>query len=154
MGNQIFGWIDEKLFSILKLDLEASIRYVDHRSKADENGHGVLHDMDVIDTKSSALLAHITLMLAVVALLFDSESPLNKLLIVEFVLYTGLATALLRCIDILGPPYRTIQFENEENAIQYWHREALIRRSICQLVQRGTIFLTAILGLTILIRVF
>ena len=62
--------------------------------------------MDVIDTKASALLAHLSIFAAVAGILLgqsDPESNLRLLLLGEFISLLVLAIICLRCLRMLLP---------------------------------------------------
>ncbi len=53
--------IDSIVKRLAKLDPQKNRSYVEARVRADEDTGGILYDMAIIDSKSSALLTHISL---------------------------------------------------------------------------------------------
>ncbi len=107
----------------------------------------ILYDMDIIDSKSSALLTHISIMFVVIGFfLSETEkfSVINFLFLVEFVAYLMIAMALLRCIDIMGPPFRQPP-EDKEERTQMYYFEVTLRREIYHRSLRLVYLLTAAL---------
>lgn len=110
------------------------------------NEHGPLYDMGIIDSKSAALLTHISVMLVVLTSIKDQGPPwMQAVLRFELVAYGVLTCVLLRCVDLGGPPFRwPIRGDAQ------WLLEASLRRTIYQTVLRGvwtlTVLLTAVLA--------
>jgi len=87
--------------------------------------------MDVIDGKSAVLLTHVLVMLAVVVgILFavsdDSSSLFTLVLQAKVVLYAIVAMFLIRCIDVMGPPFKRNGGEPEQINVKY-RNEILVR---------------------------
>ncbi len=61
----MYNLIDRIFASLLSLNEEDERKFADRRRDITHISH-ILHDMVIIDTKSSALLTHVSVMLAVV----------------------------------------------------------------------------------------
>ena len=142
--NMWFRWFDSVVIWIWSLEPKLNEEYVAARRIIDDKTGGALYDMDVIDSKSSALLTHISIILAVLAVLINNESTARWFFTVEFVLYALNATILLRCVDILGPPFRAVPSEDTDLR-SYGHMEGLIRRTVYQFALRSAAVLTVVL---------
>lgn len=142
-------WVlDKAVIFMLRLKEEHEDQFASKREDVEHIKH-ILYDMDVIDGKSSALLTHVSVMLAVVVgILFtvsdDANSLFSIILKTEVVLYASVALFLLRCVDVMGPPFRRVDGEMEAVNIKY-RNEILIRRAIYQLMARLVFVLTFIL---------
>jgi len=145
----LIKWFDKLVVKVWKLEATDNKMYVKARRSGDTDTGGAVYDMGVIDSKSSALLSHTSIILAVLGILINIGGPAKIFFVIEFVLYAALATLLLRCVDILGPPYRPLVNDTEDLA-DYWHLEALIRRTIYQFVLRGVIFLSFFLIVSVI----
>lgn len=69
------------------------------------NRQAIFKYMDDIDSKSSALLAHVSMIIAAVSVMlaaFD-QSFFKYLLLLELAIYIVVAIGLLRCVSILRP---------------------------------------------------
>lgn len=117
------------------------------------NRQHVLHDMSVIDAKSSALLTHVSIMMAVVAVFLSQPngSHWTWVLTVELVMFSVVAMFLLRCIDIMGPPLRPVP-QDAEKATAYYRREILVRRGILQWMIRLVLLITLAVVVTVLLK--
>lgn len=110
----------------------------------DERTH-ILYDMDIIDSKSAALLTHVSVMLAVIAVLItQSESVWRWIMIAELTAFCLVGMLLLRCVDVMGPPYR-VPPDDEENLRETYCDEVLLRRGVYQAMLRTVFGLTAAL---------
>ncbi|MCG7755836.1 MAG: hypothetical protein LZF63_04160 [Nitrosomonas sp.] len=155
----MYDLVDKVFKTLLSLNEEDERKFADARKDINHINH-ILHDMVIIDTKSSALLTHVSVMLAVViGMLFtligpkESGSILAYLLKVEMVTYAVVAMVLLRCLDIMGPPFRKLRNEMHEIDAQY-HQEIVIRRAIYQLMSRVVFILTVVLILITFLKIF
>ena len=155
----MYDLVDKVFKTFLSLNEEDERKFADARKDINHINH-ILHDMVIIDTKSSALLTHVSVMLAVViGMLFtligpnESGSILAYLLKVEMVTYAVVAMVLLRCLDIMGPPFRKLRNEMHEIDAQY-HQEIVIRRAIYQLMSRVVFILTVVLILITFLKIF
>ncbi|NBQ69780.1 MAG: hypothetical protein EBU46_13530 [Nitrosomonadaceae bacterium] len=155
----MYDLVDKVFKTLLSLNEEDERKFADVRKDINHINH-ILHDMVIIDTKSSALLTHVSVMLAVViGMLFtligpnESGSILAYLLKVEMVTYAVVAMVLLRCLDIMGPPFRKLRNEMHEIDAQY-HQEIVIRRAIYQLMSRVVFILTVVLILITFLKIF
>lgn len=155
----MYDLIDRIFTAVLSLDEEDERKFAETR-KDIPHIHHILHDMVIIDTKSSALLTHVSVMLAVViGMLFtligpnESGSILAYMLKVEMVAYALVAMVLLRCLDIMGPPFRKLKNGMQEIDAQY-HQEIVIRRGIYQLMSRVVFTLTVVLIFITFLKIF
>ncbi|MBS0423488.1 MAG: hypothetical protein JSR71_03465 [Proteobacteria bacterium] len=155
----MYDLVDKVFKTLLSLNEEDERKFADTRKDINHINH-ILHDMVIIDTKSSALLTHVSVMLAVViGMLFtligpkESGSILAYLLKVEMVAYAVVAMVLLRCLDIMGPPFRKLRNEMREIDAQY-HKEIIIRRAIYQLMSRVVFILTVVLIMITFLKIF
>lgn len=144
------GLFDRIIVRRLDLTSEANASYVKARKGNDPNTGGALYDMDIVDNKSAALLTHVSLIMAALALLIGQSDDIRIVYVVEFIIYALIATTLLRCVDILGPPTRP--HPQDEQAEEYWHLEAIIRRAVYQFSRRAVIFMTLAMCLTVLLE--
>ncbi len=83
----------------------------------------------------------------VLAMLIQQAGSARLWVTGEFVVYALPATTLLRCLRIAGPPFDSPDDGDAEHL--YWHSEALVRRTIYQMVQFAVVWLTLILALTV-----
>ncbi len=133
---------DERLFEAQR----AGLKNRDH----------FLHDMSLIDSKSSALLTHVSIMLAVIAvLLAQPNSPVWKwIFTAELIAFSAVGVLLLRCVDILGPPFRRLSPDGDGKLEEYYRSEVLLRRAIFQGMVRMVRFLTVCLIVIVAIKSF
>jgi hypothetical protein len=119
-----------------------------------ENREHALHDMSIIDAKSSALLTHVSIMLAVIAvLLAQPNSSLWKwVFTAELIAFSVVSVLLLRCVDILGPPFRRPVPDADGGLEAYYRTEILLRRTIFQAMIRTVRFLTVCLIVIVAIK--
>lgn len=103
--------------------------------------------MDDIDNKSSALLTHVSMLIAATSILVSDEhyEILKLLFLVEGVGYVLIATVLLRCLNIISP-YSVCISNFDEDSI----KEATIRLLVYERARNITIIFTT----TFLISVF
>ncbi|MXS82776.1 hypothetical protein [Nitrosomonas oligotropha] len=155
----MYDMVDKVFKTLLSLNEEDERKFADARKDINHINH-ILHDMVIIDTKSSALLTHVSVMLAVViGMLFtligpkESGSILAYMLKIEMVAYAVVAMVLLRCLDIMGPPFRKLKNEMREIDAQY-HQEIVTRRAIYQLMSRVVFILTVVLILITFLKIF
>jgi len=116
-----------------------------------ENREHFLHDMSILDAKSSALLTHVSIMLAAIAVLLAPNEPVWKwIFTAELVLFSLAGVLLLRCVDILGPPFRRVPADG--GIEEYYRAEVQLRRAIFQGTIRAVRFLTVCLIVIVTIR--
>ncbi len=141
----------------LRPDMEGE--FAEKRDSLENLGEHVLRDMEFIDAKSSALLTHVSLFIAVIVFLIEQNGAknwleanwFNKVLFVEAIFYTSLAMLLLRCVDIMGPKFRAVSLTREELVKEY-ENEILLRRTLYQFVLRMVFLLTAVLIIIIFMK--
>ena len=121
-----------------------------------ENRDHFFYDMSLIDAKSSALLTHVSIMLAVIAvLLAQPNSPVWKwIYTAELIAFSVVGVLLLRCVDILGPPFRRLVPDAEGKLEEFYRAEILLRRTIFQGMLRTVRFLTVCLIVIVAIKSF
>jgi hypothetical protein len=131
---------DEHLFEVQRAGLE--------------NREHALHDMSVIDAKSSALLTHVSIMLAVIAVLLaqPNSATWKWVFTAELVAFSVVGVLLLRCVDILGPPFRRLLPDADGKLEEYYRSEILLRRAIFQGMIRTVRFLTVCLIIIVTIK--
>ena len=125
------------------------------------------HQVDVIDRKTSALLTHVSIIIAVIAFLAEKSSlgPLRYIYSAELVLYIAVAVACLRCVRIIGPHSlmkRSISYTTTGSGIDDIKRKVLelyrtqvqSRRELYRLILDITVIITIALLITIIIDVF
>lgn len=120
------------------------------------NSNHILYDMDIIDSKSSALLTHVSIMLAIVVVLLTSDVfPVDTywrvIMIFELSAFSLVTMLLLRCVDVMGPPKRKIS-NNSYKVDTLYLKEINFRRAIYQSMLRLTFILTAILIATTIVK--
>lgn len=145
----VLRWVDWVLARFKLIYNQEEVAYAVARS--DDSApelKSVFKDMDAIDSKSSALLTHVSVMLAIVVFLKSESELITLFLNIEAGLYTLVALFLMRCIDIAGPPIRKI---NGKIHNQYLV-EIQIRRAVYQLAVRAVVWLTAFLLLIFLYK--
>ena len=131
---------DEHLFEVQRAGLE--------------NRDHFLHDMSLIDTKSSALLTHVSIMLAVIAVLLaqSNGAAWKWILTAELIAFSVVSVLLLRCVDILGPPFRRLLPDADGELEEHYRNEVLLRRAIFQGMVRTVRFLTVCLIIIVAIK--
>ena len=139
----MFRIFDPFLHHALKIKEEVEQDFIQNRSQSDyiSNYH---YDMDAVDSKSSALLTHISVMFVVLSIFLvsaDCHDFIRALLAVELIAYLFLALLLLRCIDVMGPPNREIP-TGADDVNKIFREEIMLRRSIYQFSVRGVFLLT------------
>lgn len=108
----------------------------------------ILTEMKVIDSKSSALLTHISIMFAVISFFLNSSSTqifIKLTLGLEFIAYLLIIMALMKCIDLMGPPLRVLPNGDDNELRNIYNIEINLRRAIYQWSVRCVYFLTALL---------
>jgi len=121
-----------------------------------ENRDHFLHDMSLIDAKSSALLTHVSIMLAVIAVLLaqPNSATWKWIFTAELIAFSLVGVLLLRCVDILGPPFRRLTPDATGKLEEHYRREVLLRRAIFQGMVRAVRFLTVCLIVIVTVRSF
>jgi hypothetical protein len=105
-----FNRLDELFQEWFKIDPSKESEYYSRRNRVEEK-KDILHDANIIDTKCSALLTHISIMFIVLGIFITNENNhgfVFLLLVIEFIAYVLAAMLLLRCLDLLGPPFRQL----------------------------------------------
>jgi len=155
---RLFEPIDKLLIRILKINSTREAAFHEKRSALFGMGwakkiDGILHDMSILDSKSSALLTHISVILVVLSFSLDGSSTkyINGILVFEMAMYTVTAMFLLRCVDIMGPPYKDLP-ESDNEAYEKYYIEIRLRREIYTRALRTAFVLTAILVPTFILK--
>lgn len=135
---------------LFRLTLDDEQKFEEQRAELKNRSH-VLHDMSIIDAKSSALLTHVSIMLAVVALLLTQRNPLSWRWIYtgELIAFSVVGVLLLRCVDIMGPPFRRLPPAASGELEEYYRTEVMLRRAIFQAMVRAVRLLTVLLILMV-----
>src|ERR1700742_2057004 len=86
------------LIRLFGLSLENEKAFETQRAQLKNRAHA-LHDMSILDTKSSALLTHVSIMLAVVAVLLAQPNGTvwRWICTGELIAFSGVGVLLLRC---------------------------------------------------------
>jgi hypothetical protein len=138
------------LTKLFGLALEDEKAFEAQRAELKNRAHA-LHDMSILDTKSSALLTHVSIMLAVVAvLLAQPNGALWRWIYTgELIAFSAVGVLLLRCVDIMGPPFRRLPPPANIELEDYYRMEVMLRRAIFQAMVRAVRILTVILILIV-----
>ena len=146
----------DKLFNRwFKIDTHKESAYYSRRN-AVENKADVIYDANIIDNKCSALLTHISIMFIILGIFIGADTHKGivfLLLTVEFLAYVLVAMALLRCVDMMGPPFRQVP-ESKDGIEQALLYEITLRRGIYVRALRVSFILTAILIPIMIIKYF
>ena len=148
-----FVGLDKLFKQWFEIDIIRESKYYSRRNKA-EDIKDILYDMNIIDTKSNALLTHISIMFIVLGFFIHAEDNhwvILALLVLEFLAYLVTAMLLLRCVDIMGPPFRQPP-ESDEEIKQVYYFESTLRREIYARALRMAFILTVILFPIILLK--
>ena len=142
----VFNTLDKLCTQWFKIEINREAKFYPARNKMEEISQ-ILHDMEAIDSKSGALLTHISIMFAVLG--FFLSDPNNHFLVqvsflIEFIIYLVVAMVLMRCIDIMGPPFRELP-EDQESLKETYYFEITLRREIYHRALRTVYVLTAVL---------
>jgi len=141
-----FAGLDKLFKRWFEINIDRESKYYSRRNKA-EDIEDILYDMNIIDTKSNALLTHISIMFVVLGFFIHAEDNhwlVVTLLVMEFLAYVLTAMLLLRCVDIMGPPFKQPP-ESEEEIKQVYYFEITLRREIYARALRVAFILTAML---------
>lgn len=142
----VFNSLDKLCTQWFKIEIHREVNFFSARKKIEEIEQ-ILHDMEAIDSKSGALLTHISIMLAVLGFfLSDSNNHLlvQILFLFELIIYLVVAMVLIRCIDIMGPPFRELP-ENQKSLNETYYFEITLRKEIYHRALRTVYVLTATL---------
>jgi hypothetical protein len=142
------------LARLLRPELDDELEFQRQRGALEEDQQHFLHDMSIIDAKSSALLTHVSIMLAVIALFLGQPHTAlwRWVFTVELTVFSVVAVLLLRCVDILGPPLRPLPSSDPEEIRKLYRAEILRRRAIFQFTVRAVRYLTIGLIATVLAK--
>lgn len=102
----------------------------------------ILAEMDFMDSKSAALLTHVSVMIAVVAFLTPPSGAWRTLMFAEIFAFSAVAVLLLRCVEMMGPPFRRLAEGNNDANLAHYCEEVLVRRIVYQYMLRSVVFLT------------
>ena len=121
--------------------LDDNTRHIEH----------ILREMQIVDSKSSALLTHVSIMLVVASFFLPEGGEPDHyvfLIYAELIGLAAVALILLRCVDIMGPGLRKEYgngsgINDDLNLIhRIWSYEILIRRTLYQSLVRCMAALT------------
>ena len=149
-------WLDRQIIKKFGLSPQNEFDYSAARDeKYVSNIDHILKDMDIIDSKSSALLAHVSIMIAVafgLTAIDNLNYVVKGLRYVEAFAYILVALFLMRCLEIVGPPLRKMESSDRQMFDKY-NYEILVRRAVYQTSVRAVIWLTVGLGAVLTIEV-
>lgn len=145
-GNSISKIIDkfiQFLFLVGKysIDLEPLFKKQEELHGKSLYENAVVY-MDGIDSKSAALLTHVSMLIAAVSIMMTVfEDPETRtLLLIEIAIYIFIAIGLLRCIDILDT--KNTNTKNDDRYKKSLLEEVSIRLSVYQRCRILTIIAT------------
>jgi hypothetical protein len=144
--------VGKVLSYLLRLD-PADEEVFESRRATLQNREHVLHDMSIIDTKSSALLTHVSIMLAVVAVLLAQPNVTfwRWVFTTELIAFSAAGVLLLRCVDIMGPPFRQLPPLVDGQLEAFYRSEVVVRRAIFQIALRAVrLFTLCLIGIVAL----
>jgi hypothetical protein len=143
------------LTALFGLTTESEAEFEARRAELKNREH-VLHDMSIIDAKSAALLTHVSLMLAVVAVLLAQPNGMvwRWIYTGELIALSGVGVLLLRCVDIMGPPFRRLPPSGAGELEAHYRVEVMLRRAIFQAMVRAVRLLTIVLILVVAAKGF
>jgi hypothetical protein len=150
-----FNRLDKLFAGCVHIDPNDASDYYLRRDMLEEKVD-MLHDANVIDTKCSALLTHISIMFLVIGIFISKDNTQGiffLLLVIEFIAYVLAAMLILRCVDMMGPPFRQLP-ATDEAIQQNFLYEITLRREIYVRVLRMVFVLTAVLIPIIVLRYF
>lgn len=153
--KNVFGFLDRIFIRSFNVDFNREPLYLSRRDDVEQKDN-FLYEMNIIDSKSSALLTHISIMFVVLGLFLemkDNGRIFEIILVAEFVAYVLAALLLLRCVDIMGPPFKMPPEEHRE-LIKAFFLETTLRREIYVRALRMVFILTIILIPIILFKFF
>ncbi len=110
--------------------------------------------LSAVDAKSSALLTHISIMIAFSIVLFESAKSnvyLKYLIGVEAVAYILLACLCLRCIRVLGPRLAVSTPDEYRQALK---NEIIFRRELYDLTLNLVFVVTVLFAITFILNLF
>ncbi len=142
----VFNMLDKLCMRWFKIEIDREVKFYPSRNKIEEIDQ-ILHDMEAIDSKSGALLTHISIMFAVLSFFLNGSNNhflVQILFLFEFIVYLVVAMILMRCIDIMGPPFRELP-EDQESLKETYYFEITLRREIYHRALRTVYMLTAAL---------
>ncbi len=141
-SNRFFRLVDAMVLRLTRANAELEATFASRRKEV-ENLEHVLYDMNIIDSKSAALLTHVSIMLAVVVVLLNySPDRLWQLIMTgELLCFSLVGMLLLRCVDVIGPPFRLPPSDVAE-LNKFYRHEVLIRRALYQFMVRAVFVLT------------
>lgn len=111
-------------------------------------GRGAFYTLDVIDAKTQALLAHVSIMIAISALVYadGSQAPFTRYAVLaEMVAYLLIALGCLRSITILSPT----QVKHSDDLLELRLRLVLKRRTAYRTSLLATVTVTIAFLLTL-----
>ncbi len=153
--RNVFDLMDKLFKYFFKVDGSIESMHYSRRINA-EDIEAIHYDMNVIDSKSSALLTHISIMFVVLGFFLnnkDNKAIICAVFVIEFVGYIAIAMLLLRCVDIMGPPFRGLPDSDDEIKKMYCDEVAL-RRGIYVRALRLVYILTGVLVPIIIFKYF
>jgi hypothetical protein len=152
LSTEHFKALDRLWVRLFGMPVSAEAEYIQRRNSIHESDRDhVLYDMSIIDNKSSALLTHVSVMLAVVAvLLSESDGIWSLLLTAELIAFSFVGLILLRCLAIMGPPRRRVPAD--DRLVMIYRSEVLLRRTIYQRMRQMVVWLTGALVVLLCVK--
>lgn len=114
----------------------------------------ILYDLSVIDAKSTALLTHISVIIAalVFSLSFFQDWFFRLAVGLEIIAYFLVTLVNLRCVYIMGPPHRG-NVDDSKLYEEDFIAECLMRRTIYMYCLRSLFVLTSIIPIIALFKI-
>ena len=150
--KKVFEVFDRQLTKWHQIDPQKEAEYLSLREQT-EDIKNILYSMNAVDSKCSALLAHISLMFVVLGIFIVSQNHwiVSLLLTAELIAYIIVASMLIRCLDIMGFPYK-VPPQDQEKRKEFYYAEVALRRTIYVHSLRVVYILTILLIPVILLK--
>ncbi len=138
-------WFDRPLLKALTLgwDDSALNKYFEHiRSEQEKIPESIMTSMQNIDAKVTALLTHVSMMIAALGLVGPVVANTHfeeGIILVEIAVYLLLAIGCLRCLNLFNLRRSHGKAANLSTEL---HHEILLRRELYILCVRATTFIT------------
>lgn len=141
--------IDQLIYRLLvgskALSEERKYLQVQSQAKGETLANTSLYLLDIIDAKTQALLAHVSMMIAVLSLFATfviKSGTAHFVLILEIIGYVVIAIGLLRCVRIIGPEMGFSTTADEYN--DRIGAETCFRRRLYVTLLNATIYITVV----------
>ena len=83
--------------------------------KSNELGQTIFYELELVDSKTAALLSHVSIMMAVLSVFYaamSNDQALRPVILIELFLYLSLTLGCLRSIFMFGPTETSYELEN------------------------------------------